>query len=90
MFQGVFDGGLEVSKLATAVVALADKSVGEYALFRQQLGNGVGKLYFTPSAAFCLLKELENSRGKDVTPDHGEVGWSGGRLGLLDDLFHLR
>src|ERR1700758_4622600 len=88
MAQGVFDGRLEVSELAAAVVAFAGEAVGVYGLLAHERRDPVGELDLPARSLAAPLQVLENRRRQHVAADYGEIGRGVRGLGLLDDALH--
>src|SRR3981081_4056903 len=65
--QGELDGGLQVSELAAAVVALAREAVSVHGFFLHQRRDAVGELNLAARASPDLLQVLENRRRQYIT-----------------------
>ncbi len=87
MQQRVFDGGLQVTQLAAAVIALALEAVGKHGLFLQQALDGIGQLDLAAGSARDFPEVPEDARIEHIAPDHGKVGSRILRLWFLDDAF---
>src|SRR5271154_2445995 len=89
MAQTEFDRGLQVPKLVTAVVAFSLEFEGEHGFALHQAGNAVGELNLAARALADSGQIIEDRRGQQIAPYHGQSRRGLRRLWLLDNVRHL-
>src|SRR5258706_4498292 len=85
MLPSIRDSRLQVAELGAAVVTRSLETVGEHAVFSEQLRDRVGELDLAARARFRIGEVMKNARREDVAPDHPQRRGGGLGFGLLDD-----